>query len=443
MIGRAIRACYRTCNCIRPTSFGRLTSAERLVLLNRNRHNTTAATTSAIAAATVNNGSSGLNNTRTYSTDYDRDRSSLLLLERAETIMRDLAMNTQHDEYYTRIPLQLALQESSIAGDNGSKKREGRTGKRRGDAAIIRKLQEAVDLLCDVIDLRGNDIRALYLRANCYMRLHRMEEALQDYELTVRLSPDFVGGHLGKAECFRMMGRVEQAFQTYKTIIYTFGSKEAHFGRGQLFLRSGMLEEAITDMEHVLEGEDIGAMEDTSIVIGAHLTAGHAQVMLGQLDRAANHYGKILEVYQSDHVEALEGMALCCAANDTPDDHVKALDLLDRCMERGGEDARLLLKRAVSQLALDRNADALESCDRAAKLMPNPLSEAKLIRGQALHALGRLQESLDEFESYTAKMKRDQIDPELRKNMDDIRCQLREQRNNSGDDSDKTYDSKM
>ena len=89
-------------------------------------------------------------------------------------------------------------------------------------------------------------------RADVLKWMGRLEEALQEYEATVREFPHNVFARNGRAEVLKGMGRLEEALQDYDATVREFPEDVvARHGRAEVLKGMGRLEEALQEYEGI------------------------------------------------------------------------------------------------------------------------------------------------------------------------------------------------
>jgi tetratricopeptide (TPR) repeat protein len=89
-------------------------------------------------------------------------------------------------------------------------------------------------------------------RADVLKWMGRLEEALQEYEATVREFPESVVARSGRAEVLKGMGRLEEALREYEATVREFPHNVfARNGRAEVLKGMGRLEEALQEYEGI------------------------------------------------------------------------------------------------------------------------------------------------------------------------------------------------
>ncbi len=111
-----------------------------------------------------------------------------------------------------------------------------------------------------------------------------------------------------------------------------------------------------------------------------------------------------------DHLGALQLKALCLNDLGRCDE---AVEILDKILERRGDDVFALVGKGYGLLGSERYAEAIGCFDQALDLDPH-VKEAKIYKGMALYLSGRYQEALDigEFQAEFMERFKDELEKE-------------------------------
>jgi predicted Zn-dependent protease len=97
-----------------------------------------------------------------------------------------------------------------------------------------------------------HDVVARSGRAEVLKAMGRLEEALQEHEAAVREFPHDVVGYTGRAEVLKAMGRLEEALREYEAAAREFPHNVvARHGRAEVLKGMGCLEEALREYEGI------------------------------------------------------------------------------------------------------------------------------------------------------------------------------------------------
>ncbi len=211
----------------------------------------------------------------------------------------------------------------------------------------------ALELLNRAVAAQANSAPAYANRGKVLKELHRLNEAIVDFDKALALQPDFVDAHLQRALVLRELQRTEEALAGLDKVIS---------------LRP-----------------DLAA---------AHYSRGNALRDIGKLTEAADSFGRAISLAQ-DFLAAYNNRAAVLQVLNRLDEAVADLD---RAIEINPGLVAVQLNRANVLQALARYSEAVVGFDRVIALSPG-LADAHSNRGAALHALGRLEEALNSLDT--------------------------------------------
>ncbi len=121
-----------------------------------------------------------------------------------------------------------------------------------------------------------------WARGETLRKLGRLSEALEAYELTLRVAPESASAHTGRGETLARMGKPEQARAAFDRAVEIDADAYNLTSRGLFLAERGLLEEAIVDFSGVIA-------RDAS-QIPARLNRANAYAQLGRLEKALEDY---------------------------------------------------------------------------------------------------------------------------------------------------------
>jgi protein O-mannosyl-transferase len=124
---------------------------------------------------------------------------------------------------------------------------------------------------------------------NTYLRLGRIDEAIEQYRAALAIEPDYAMSHYNLGVALAAVGRLDEAMEHYRTSAQ-LQPKDAmsHYNLGVALAAVGRLDEAIEQYEKTVELQPD--------YVGAHNNLGCALYARGRLDMAMSHFRKALEV---------------------------------------------------------------------------------------------------------------------------------------------------
>jgi tetratricopeptide (TPR) repeat protein len=255
-------------------------------------------------------------------------------------------------------------------------------------AALSAHAHEPTDIadLSRRIHRAPGDVHLLILRADAYLRADMPERALADLRVVRTLHPSSPHAGYMLAMAYAASGALEQAeAELDATIGAGGGSLRTHRLRGRIRAELGRLEGAVEDYEAALaHGDDLEV----------YRALGRALVDIGRLDEAADALRSGVQamvgsvVLRRDLIGVLRRLGR----------HAEALEQIDAIRAGARVDVEWMLLRADVLAEMGRAQEAEEARRRAlaeaeARLARRPSALAHALRGEALLALGRVDEA--------------------------------------------------
>lgn len=207
---------------------------------------------------------------------------------------------------------------------------------------------------------------------NALLQQGRTEEAIAQYQETLRLKPDFAEAHYYWAGALSIQGKVDEAIAHYTESLrlkpdYT----EAHNDLGNLLARSGRAEEAIAHYTEVLRLKPDYA--------DAHNNLAGALLQQGRVREAIAQYEEALRL-SPNYVAALANIVWIRAACQDPAfrDGGKAVELARRGVELTGRRDPAALDALAAALAETGNFDEAVATARHARAWALVVNQARL-----------------------------------------------------------------
>lgn len=253
--------------------------------------------------------------------------------------------------------------------------RLGATLYRRGDAlgaeALIRCAIE-----------KNNRVAAYHYDHGIVLKsLFRLDEALNAFDLALRIKPDYAEAHNNRGITLNDLGRKEEALRSYDQALHLKPDfAEAVNNRGIALNDLGRLDEALEAYDQALSIQEKFAK--------AHNNRGNSLKALGRLDDALHAYDRALQI-QPDYAEAHNNRAAALQAMGCTQD---ALDAYGRALDTKTDDAVALNNQGNALKELGRLDEALLAYEQALRLRPD-FAEA---RSNELFVRSALQEGNDE-----------------------------------------------
>ena len=308
---------------------------------------------------------------------YQRNHSEL------QDVVRSLCDLAQYAKSVGAHHAQLALAERAVS----AVPTDGWSQTQLGDAYLcLSRHEEALKAYGFAIQY-GQDAVGRTGRAEVLKALGRLDEALQEYDSTVRDFPQNAVVRTGRAEVLKALGRLDGALQEYDSAVRDFPHEVvAWCGRAEVLRELRRLEEALQEYDRAVRDfpHDVVAW------------CGRAEVLkeLGRLDEALQEYDSTIREFPQDAV-ARAGRA----------EVLKALGRLDEALQEYDSTIREFPHNAVARAgraevlkALGRLDQALQEYDSTIRDFPQD-AVARTGKASLLVLLGRL----DEAQAYLPK----------------------------------------
>ena len=151
------------------------------------------------------------------------------------------------------------------------------------------RAQEAIEQYEQALRVTPNDAVTHYNLGIGMQRVGRLPEAIRQWEQAVRLSPDMVAAHYNLGVAFEQTGKIDEAIRQYEQALrITPDDAEVHDSLGIALEEAGRLPEAIGHWEQaLLINPDFAE---------AHNNLGSALLKLGKVPEALGHYERALRI---------------------------------------------------------------------------------------------------------------------------------------------------
>jgi len=224
-------------------------------------------------------------------------------------------------------------------------------------------------------------------RAEVLKGMGRLEEALREYESTIKDFPQDVVARNGRAEVFKSMGRLEDALQQYEAIVKEFPqSAVARNGRAEVLKDMGRLEDALREYGSTVE-------EFPQNVVARN---GRAEVLkdMGRLEDALREYGSTVEEFPQN-VVARTGLAEVLKGMGRAED---ALQEYESTVKEFPQDVFARTGRAEVLKGMGRLEEALREYESTVEEFPQNVV-ARNGLAEVLKGMGRLEDALQQYEA--------------------------------------------
>ena len=248
------------------------------------------------------------------------------------------------------------------------------------------RLEEAIANYDESLRLNPDSAEAFNNRGIAKNRLRRHEEAIADYDESLRLNPDSAEAFNNRGIAKNDLGRHEEAIADYdESLRLNPDSAEAFNNRGIAKNDLGRHEEAIADYDESLRLNPDSAE--------AFNNRGFAKNDLRRHEEAIADYDDALRL-NPNYAEAFGNRGL---TKNVLDRYEEALADFDQAIRLNPKNAATFNNRGNAKNALDRHEEALADFDQAIHL--NPGNEVAFNnRGNAKSALGRHEEAIADYD---------------------------------------------
>lgn len=260
-------------------------------------------------------------------------------------------------------------------------------------AAADRPLTEDLEEVTERIALSPGEVSLLLERSELFLQEARPEDALVDLRLAGAIAPGDPRIAAQRAAVLFVMGRDDEALAEIEACLALRAAGPTFTDlalRARILARLGRTADAIDEY-----GAALALRDDVEL----YLERGRLLERAGRLDEAAQHYGDGLRALGGAVVLRLAAIELDLRRG--PAHAERALVRIDEVLAAAPARARWLLLRGRALDVLGRAAEAraarveaLAEIDR--RLVRRPSAALRVLRGEALLALGRPRDALAE-----------------------------------------------
>jgi protein O-mannosyl-transferase len=179
---------------------------------------------------------------------------------------------------------------------------------------------------------------------------------------TLAVSPDNDVAHAGLGGILFVRGQIDEAIEHYESALrLRDGNVAAHFGLGRALAAKHRTDPAISHFQKALniQPDYIGASNDLGVAFASK----------GEIQKAIDAWRQTLS-FDPDNPDAANNIAWMRATAAEADlrDGKEALELAQRAIRSGGENAVVLRTLAAAQAENGRFAEAIATCERGLEL---------------------------------------------------------------------------
>ena len=224
-------------------------------------------------------------------------------------------------------------------------------------------------------------------RGNTKYDLGLYKSAILDYDMAIRLKPDFVDAYISRGWVKAELGQHAAAIADFNTAIrFEPDNALAYMNRGVAKSALGQHAAAIADFDTAIRLKP----DNTHAYDNRGVTKGY----LGQHFAAISDFDTAIRL-KPDYVDAYNNRGWVKTALGQ---HFAAISDFDTAIRLKPDYALAYYNRGVAKSALGQHAAAIADCDIAIRLKPNDV-DAYYNRGVAKYNLGRIWEAKQDFQT--------------------------------------------
>ena len=225
---------------------------------------------------------------------------------------------------------------------------------------------------------------------NCgvaYDAINDFENAIEQYNKTIRLKPDFVSAYLNRGTIKNSLGQHQDAFADYNEALQLkLNDAAVYFNLGNAKADLGQHQAAIADYNK--------AIQLNPDLADAYFNRGVAKNSLGQYQDAIADYNEVLRL-KPDYADAYNNRGL---ANISLGRHEDAFTDFDQAIRLKPDFAKAYLSRGnTKSYYLGQHQDAIADYNEAIRLTPD-YADAYLNRGVAKNSLGKRDKAITDYD---------------------------------------------
>jgi len=247
-------------------------------------------------------------------------------------------------------------------------------------------LEAAIQEFQIALRLRPNYVMARNNLGSAYVVQGRLEEATQEFQIALRLRPNFAEGHYNLGSASMTQGRLEEAIQEFQNALRLRPDyAKARNNLGTAFAMQGRLEEATREFQNALRHQPDYA--------DAYYNLGIVYQNLGNLEKAIEQYQNALKL-KPDFAPAYHGLGNAYVTQGRTEEAIQAF-LMALRLQPDLAEAHYNLGNAYA--AQGHLKEAIQAFLTALRLQPD-LAEAHNSLGNAYRQQGQIDEARGAFE---------------------------------------------
>ena len=223
-------------------------------------------------------------------------------------------------------------------------------------------------------------INSLYNKAGKLIEENQFESAIEIYNEILGLDSNYYKAYFQRANSYMSLGKIDNAIEDFSKGLNINDDVYAHLLRASAYDAKKMFEESIEDYSIV-----IGQVTDSEILKLTYSNRGSAYNDLHQTENALNDFIKALEL-DPNNTEIIRMTAFLFNSLKQISNAINAWSKLLKLIP---DDLEGLQQRAKLNFEKTRFDDVIDDCNRAIKLNPQD-SQMYLIRGGAFYEKGEV-----------------------------------------------------
>ena len=247
------------------------------------------------------------------------------------------------------------------------------------------QINEAIQDLNKIIDLKPGDAFAYYNRGIAWSNIGKYEKAIDDYTKAIELKLDYADAYYNRGIEWVKKGEYEKAINDYtKAIDLKPAYAKAYNNRGIAKNKKGECEEAIDDYTKAIDLKPDYA--------DAYYNRGIEWVKKGEYEKAINDYTKAIEL-KPDYADAYYNRAIQWRNKDEND---KAIDDYTKAIELKPDYADAFNNRGIAWNDKGENEKAIGDYTKSIELKPDN-ADVYFNRGITWQAKSEYDKAIDDY----------------------------------------------
>ena len=233
--------------------------------------------------------------------------------------------------------------------------------KRRLLAIHIEKYEteDALDLVCDLLQDLESDIDLLNIKASCLVDLNRLDESLDLFNIIIADSPDYYLAYGGRGVVFFKLGEIDNALKDLNFAIkHTKKNGYLYLHRSVIYIEQEEYKKALRDLDKALRFD--------KNIDEARLNRAVVLRLLGEKEKALKDFNKVSNNLQFDSETYLQKGIVYLKNKD----YTKALEYHDLAIENDPSNVEAIYSRSIVYCDMKEFEKSLHDIKRAESIAP-------------------------------------------------------------------------